>query len=301
MHLDRGEKLRKQTFLMIVVLAYIFSIIGAAAADESVSNDSDSSDITDNFTAVDPDNTTDESTTSDNETAYETDPTTGALIDPTTGELIDPETGDIIDSTSADNETAYETDPTTGDLIDPTTGDLIDPETGYLIDPTTGDLIDPESGYYLIDPITGELIDPETRDVINSTDDSDNTTYPISAYPILGDGDNSDIEPVYLLAKETSTAKDISFSQSDVSGADNKTNITAGEKSTVLAQINGNGSLITNNKTINPTANNNEHFIISKKNSTNNNSSTVPPKSTGNPFLPFLMIFGGAMTVKMRK
>jgi hypothetical protein len=273
---------------MIVVLIYIFSIIGAAAADESVPNDSDSSDITDNFTAVDPDNTSNDST---DETTY--DPEAGYLIDSETGDLIDPTTGDLID-------------PETGYLIDPTTGELIDPETGYLIDPTTGELIDPESGYYLIDPITGELIDPETGDVINSTDDSDNTTYPIitypiSAYPILGDGDNGDIEPVYLLAKETSTAKDISFSQSDVSGADNKTNITAGEISTVLAQINGNESLITNNKTINPTANNNEHFTMSTKNNTGTNSSTVPPKNTGNPFLPFLMIFGGAIAVKIRK
>ncbi|WP_424355406.1 OCRE domain-containing protein [Methanobacterium sp. MBAC-LM] len=280
--------------LTIVVLVYILSIIGTAAADESVSNDSDSSDLTENFTPVDPDNTTDDSATSDNETTYQIDPTTGFpidpetgdIIDPTTGNLIDPETGNIISSTSNDNETTYQTDPTTGYIIDP--------ETGYLIDPTTGALIDPETGY---------LIDPETGDITNSTTEdsgSDNITYPIIVNPIFGDGNNSDIEPIYVLAKETSDIKYISFSQDkDTSKAENKNNITANEISSVLTQINSNENLT--NKTLNSFTNNNEHFMMNTKNSTSSNSSTVPPKNTGNPFLPFLMIFGGVMAVKIRK
>lgn len=272
--------------LTIVVLVYILSIIGTAAADESVSNDSDSSDLTENFTPVDPDNTTDDSATSDNETTYQIDPTTGFpidpetgdIIDPTTGNLIDPETGNIINSTSNDNETTYQTDPTTGDIIDPTTGALIDPETGYLIDPETGDITN------------------------STTDDSgsDNITYPIIVNPIFGDGNNSDIEPIYVLAKETSDIKYISFSQDkDTSKAENKNNITANEISSVLTQINSNENLT--NKTLNSFTNNNEHFMMNTKNSTSSNSSTVPPKNTGNPFLPFLMIFGGVMAVKIRK
>ncbi len=281
--MEVNNNMREQIILIIAVLAYTLSIVGAAAADDPGTTDNSSTMITDNSSTTDPTNGGTQSVTT---TGDAIDPTTGDLIDPTTGDLIDPTTGDLIDPTTGDlidPTTGDLIDPTTGDLIDPTTGDLIDPTTGDLIDPTTGDLIDPTTGD-LIDPTTGDLIDPTTGDLIDPTtgDSGSNSTVPIVtpiiSNPIFGNG-GSGILPIYVLAN-TEGYNGLSTSQQNTD--------PAGLTYTSIGIIDASNS--GNNQTTDPT--------------TQNNTSTIPMQNTGGPLIPLalstLMMVGGLVTVKIR-